>query len=79
MEIEGQISEEDLDRIENEMHRISSEDIPVERLLLPRAEAERLFRERDAVYKLELVSELPDEIISVYRQGISWTFAGDRT
>ncbi len=69
MEIEGQISEEDLDRIENEMHRISSEDIPVERLLLPRAEAERLFRERDAVYKLELVSELPDEIISVYRQG----------
>lgn len=69
MEIEGQISEEDLDRIEKEMHRISSEDIPVERLLLPRAEAERLFRERDAVYKLELVSELPDEIISVYRQG----------
>ncbi len=69
MEIKGQVTEEDLARIEEEMHKISSEDVPVERLLLPRAEAERLFREKDAVYKLELISELPDEVISVYRQG----------
>jgi len=69
MEIEGQVTEEDLARIEEEMHKISSEGVPVERLLLSRAEAERLFREKDAVYKLELISELPDEVISVYRQG----------
>ncbi|MDD4023869.1 MAG: threonine--tRNA ligase, partial [Synergistales bacterium] len=39
MEIAGQITEEDLPRIEEEMRKISSEDIPVERLLLPREEA----------------------------------------
>jgi threonyl-tRNA synthetase len=69
MEIAGQVTEEDLPRIEEEMRKISSEDIPVERLLLPRGEALKLFRERDAVYKVELVSEIPDEFISLYRQG----------
>ncbi len=69
MEIAGQITEEDLPRIEEEMRKISSEDIPLERLLLPREEALDLFSERDAVYKVELVSEIPDELISLYRQG----------
>ncbi len=68
MEIAGQVTEEDLPRIEEEMRKISSEDIPVERLLLPREEALKLFREKDAVYKVELVSEIPDEFISLYRQ-----------
>ena len=69
MEVAGTLTEEDLPRIEEEMRRISSEDIPVERLLLPREEALALFRERDAHYKLELISEIPDEFISIYRQG----------
>jgi len=69
MEVAGTLTEEDLPRIEEEMRRISSEDILVERLLLPREEALALFRERDALYKLELVSEIPDEFISIYRQG----------
>ncbi|MGB4209562.1 MAG: threonine--tRNA ligase, partial [Thermovirgaceae bacterium] len=69
MEVAGTLTEEDLPRIEDEMRRIASEDIPVERLLLPREKAMALFRERDAVYKLELVSEIPDEFISIYRQG----------
>ncbi len=69
MEVSGQISEDDLGRIEEEMLRISKESIPVERVLLPRAEAEALFRERGAVYKLQLVSEIADEEISTYRQG----------
>ena len=69
MEVAGTLTEEDLPRIEEEMKKISSEGIVVERLLLPRKEALALFRERDAVYKLELVSEIPDEFISIYRQG----------
>lgn len=69
MEVPGQISEEDLGKIEEEMHRISEEAIPVERVLLPREEAEKMFRSRNAVYKLELVSEITDEQISTYRQG----------
>ena len=69
MEVAGTLTEEDLPRIEEEMRRITSEDTPVERLLLPREQALALFRERGAVYKLELVSEIPDEFISIYRQG----------
>ena len=68
MEVAGTLTEEDLPRIEEEMRRITSEDTPVERLLLPREQALALFRERGAVYKLELVSEIPDEFISIYRQ-----------
>ncbi len=69
MEVAGTLTEEDLPRIEEEMRRITSEGTPVERLLLPREQALALFRERGAVYKLELVSEIPDEFISIYRQG----------
>jgi len=69
MEVAGTLTEEDLPRIEEEMRKISSEGIAVERLSFPRKEALALFRERDAVYKLELVSEIPDEFISLYRQG----------
>ncbi len=69
MEVAGQISEDDLGKIEDEMRRISKEATPLERVLLPRAEAEAIFRERDAAYKLELLSEITDEEISTYRQG----------
>jgi len=69
MEIKGTISEEDLPRIEEEMNRISKESLPVERVFLPRKEAENFFRDRDAVYKLELLEGIEDDEISIYRQG----------
>ena len=63
------ITREDLPRIEEEMKRIVAEDLPVERAFLPRAEAEELLKKDGEVYKLELLSEIPDERISFYRQG----------
>ncbi|MCS7240180.1 MAG: threonine--tRNA ligase [Candidatus Bipolaricaulota bacterium] len=63
------ISHEDLARIEEEMKKIVEQNIPLERVWIPRAEAERLLRERSEVYKLELLSEIPGEEISFYRQG----------
>lgn len=63
------ISHEDLARVEEEMRRIVAEDIPLERVWLSRAEAERLLRARDEVYKLELIAEIPGSEISFYRQG----------
>lgn len=63
------ISHEDLPRIEEEMRKIVEKDLPLERVWLPRAEAERLLREHDEIYKLELLSEIPGEEISFYRQG----------
>jgi threonyl-tRNA synthetase len=63
------VSREDLAKIEEEMRKIVAEDYPVERVLLPRAEAEELLRQEGETYKLELLSEIPDQEISFYRQG----------
>ncbi|MFP4481583.1 MAG: threonine--tRNA ligase [Thermovirgaceae bacterium] len=69
MDIPAQIGEDDLDAIEKEMRRISKENIPVTREVLPRQEAEELFAERDESYKLELIQELEGDTVTVYRQG----------
>ncbi len=66
---EKPVSHEDLMRIEEEMRRIVAEDIPLERVWLPRAEAEKLLRAQGEIYKLELLEEIPGEEISFYRQG----------
>jgi len=63
------ITHEDLPRIEEEMRKIVGEDLPLERVWLPRAEAERILKERGEDYKLELLAEIPGERISFYRQG----------
>ncbi len=66
---EKPVSHEDLAHIEEEMRKIVEEDLPLERVWIPRAEAERLLRERGELYKLELLAEIPGEEISFYRQG----------
>ena len=63
------ITREDLPRIEEEMNRIVAEDLPVERVFLPRNEAEELLKKEGEVYKLELLADIPDQEISFYRQG----------
>lgn len=69
MDIPAQIGEDDLKAIEKEMRRISKENLPVTREVLSRQEAEGLFRERGETYKLELISELEGDTVTVYRQG----------
>ncbi|OJF95793.1 threonine--tRNA ligase [Alkalibacterium sp. 20] len=62
------ITEEDLEKIEQEMMAIVKENLPIERKEVSREEALELFK--DDPYKNELINELPeDEIISVYEQG----------
>ncbi len=66
---EKPISHEDLARIEAEMRRIVAENIPLERVWIPREEAEKLLRQQGEIYKLELLGEIPGQEISFYRQG----------
>lgn len=61
------VKPEDIQRIEKEMEKIVSEDLPVERVELSKAEALRTFR--DNHYKVELIGESADKVISAYRQG----------
>lgn len=65
---EHPISAEDLPAIEAQMRQIVKENLPIERLVLTREEALELFA--DDPYKIELISEMPeDEVITAYRQG----------
>lgn len=70
IDIEKPFAPEDLEKIENEMAKIISEDIPLERFELPRAEAIKFMEEKEEPYKVELINDLPeDAIISFYKQG----------
>ncbi|MFW6274137.1 MAG: threonine--tRNA ligase [Halanaerobium sp.] len=68
-DLEESFNQEDLREIEKEMQEIIDEDIPVRRKELPREEAIELMKERGEDYKLELIEELDDEMISLYFQG----------
>ncbi|MCL4351138.1 MAG: threonine--tRNA ligase [Firmicutes bacterium] len=64
------LTEPDLARIEAEMRRIVSENLPIERLELSREEAVRIFSERAEEFKLQIVERITDDTtISAYRQG----------
>lgn len=62
-------SPEDLEKIEAKMAEIIAAGLPFERQELPREEAIELFRDRGETYKVELLEELAEPTVSVYRQG----------
>ena len=63
------LTDEDLARIEDEMHKIVKENLPIKPFVLPREEAIALMRERNEKYKVEHIGDLPeDEEISFYEQ-----------
>jgi threonyl-tRNA synthetase len=60
---------EDLDAIEKRMKEIARENIPVEKLVLTKDEAVRMFEEKKQELKVELIREKGDVTVTVYRQG----------
>lgn len=67
-------SREDLDKLEAEMKKIIKEGAKLERFTLPRDEAIAYMKEKNEPYKVELISDLPEDAeISFYRQGEAFT------
>jgi threonyl-tRNA synthetase len=61
---------EDLERIEQRMEEIVTDDVSVERIVCPRAKAIEIFRNMGEHFKVQIIEELPDsEEISIYKQG----------
>ncbi len=61
---------EDFEKIENKMHEIVKRDEKLERIVMPRNEAIKYFKDLGEHYKAEIIEDLPeDETISLYRQG----------
>jgi threonyl-tRNA synthetase len=67
IEVNGRITDEDLPRIEERMREIVARDLPIEREEVSKAEVERLYA--DNPYKLEIIGDLEEGDISIYRQG----------
>jgi len=61
------LAPEDLPAIEAKMRQIVSQDLPFTRQEMDKNQAKQLFAGQP--YKLELIDDLPDEKVTIYRQG----------
>lgn len=67
---EHRFTPEDLESIEKEMARIVKEGHSLERFIMNKDEALKYFKEKDEVYKIDLIENFPpDEVISFYTLG----------
>jgi len=62
-------SEEDLSRIEEKMRQIIKKDEPLIRGELSKKEAGELFSKLKEDYKIELIREIPEEKVTIYKTG----------
>jgi len=60
---------DDLEAIEKRMKEIARQNVPVERLVLTKEDATRMFEEKKQELKVELIREKGDATVTVYRQG----------
>ena len=60
---------EDLEKIEKKMNHIIKQNLKFQREELDKKDAVKLFKGLEEKYKVELLEEIPDEKVSVYKQG----------
>jgi threonyl-tRNA synthetase len=67
-DLERPLTPEDLVTIEKKMAELAKAATPITRKNISKADALAFFNNRGETYKAELISELPDEAISIYEQ-----------
>ena len=60
---------EDLEKIEARAHEIIQENYSVHRLELSKQDAIELFREKGEAFKVEIIEQIEDAVVSLYQQG----------
>lgn len=61
---------EDLEKIEKRMNELSKQNLPVERSVMERPDAIKLFEQMGEKYKVEIIDSIPgEEPLSFYKQG----------
>jgi threonyl-tRNA synthetase len=68
-DIETPFSEDDIEKIENKMQQIIARKIPFEMQSMKKDAALSFFKERGEIYKCELIADLPDEELTLYKTG----------
>ena len=70
IDVDISINEKELEKIELKMKELAKENMQVERVELSRNDALEKFKSMGEDYKVEIISEIPEEdIISAYKQG----------
>jgi threonyl-tRNA synthetase len=67
MRINGEFSDKNLKQVEKKMQQIAKKKAPITRYEITKEEAIEKFKDDDL--KLEVLSKIPDEVVSIYRQG----------
>jgi len=68
-EVPEPFTPEDLEKIEGRMRELVVQDQPFGRDEKPREQAIETFKAQGEIYKVELLEEIPQETVSLYRQG----------
>ncbi len=66
---QGGFTEEDLKKIEDEMRKIKGEALMIERYEMRREEAIKMYMEMGEDFKVKILEDIDDEVVSFYRQG----------
>ncbi|HEY2494991.1 MAG TPA: threonine--tRNA ligase [Paenibacillus sp.] len=70
IDIEKPLSSDDLVTIEQEMEKVIQENLPIVRRIVSRTEAIKTFGELEEPLKLELIRDLPEDVVlTIYDQG----------
>ena len=69
IDVKSKISEEDLPKLEKQMHILVKRAYPIERVVMPKAEALDYFRKKGDPYKVELIEGIDTPEVSLYKQG----------
>ena len=69
-DMEHRLVPEDLKNIDKVMKKLTNQKLPIEKLELSRAEAEKILQEKKQTYKLERLADIPEgEAITMYKLG----------
>jgi len=68
-DLEHRFTPDDLQKIEEKMREIIAHDYEFKQELISKQEARELFENMGEIYKLEILDEIPDEKVSIYRHG----------
>ncbi len=69
IDLPAHLTPDDLPAIEEKMREIIERDLRIERLTMKKEDALRFFLERGQSYKVELIQEMEEEDVTLYRQG----------
>jgi len=69
LDSEHRFTEEDFSKIEEEIRKIISENMAITRKEIAKADAVSIYKNEGNPYKVEIIEEIPDAVVSFYHQG----------